>query len=250
MSILRNAAEVLRCFDSATTGLTVSDVTQRLALPKANASRLLKAMRDAGLLETIGDSKRHRPGRMLLDLAAAFRSSSPVIARAGAVVSEVARQFGHTGYVSVLDRREVTAVLDFPGTNALRVVSTIGRRLSAIDSATGRSLLARLPEAEVARLYAGDARLPALLARLAEVRARGFAWSSQETTPGVDAIGIAVADAATHEAASLCIVFPTATVDAAGRAAIITALARGATAIATELNDTGFVAPRPDDAQF
>lgn len=245
MAILDNAAEVLRCFDATTAGLTVTDVATRLSMPKASASRLMKAMREAGLLEAIGDSRRHRPGRMLLDLAAAFRSSSRVISRAGEVVGEVSRRFGHTGYVSVLDRREVTAVLDFPGTNALRVVSNIGRRLRARDSATGRSLLARLPGGEVARLYAGEADLDALQDALAQVRRSGFAWSSQESTPGVDAVAIAVADPALGEAASLCLVFPAATVDGAERAAIIGALAEGAARIATELGDDAFVAPNP-----
>ena len=144
MTVLQNASDVLRLFGSGCTDLTVSEVTTRLDMPKANASRLLKAMRDAGMLETIGDSRRHRPGRMMLDLAAAFRNSLGVIGRAGEVVAEVTRRFGHTGYVSLREGREVTAVADFPGSNDLRVVSNIGRRLTAHGSATGRTLLARL----------------------------------------------------------------------------------------------------------
>jgi phthiocerol/phenolphthiocerol synthesis type-I polyketide synthase C len=69
MSTLANAANVLRCFSSECTELTVTDVAARLDLPKASASRLLKRMREAGLLETIGQTKRHRPGRLLLDIA-------------------------------------------------------------------------------------------------------------------------------------------------------------------------------------
>ncbi len=121
----------------------------------ASASRLLRAMREAGMLEVIGATRRHRPGRMMLDLAAAFRHSSGLIGRASEVVADAARRFGHTGYLSLRDGREVTAIADFEGTNSLRVVSNIGRRLPAHLSATGRSLLARLPDAQVAALYAG-----------------------------------------------------------------------------------------------
>ena len=141
MSILKNAADVLRLFGADCTDLTVSEVTTRLDMPKANASRLLKAMREAGMLETIGDTRRHRPGRLMLDLAAAFRRSSGLIGRASEVMSEVGLRFGHTGYITLRVGREVTAVADFPGTNALRVVSNIGRRLPAAMSATGRSLV-------------------------------------------------------------------------------------------------------------
>lgn len=244
MTILQNAADVLRLFTTGCTHLTVSEVTARLAMPKANASRLMKAMRDAGLLETVGDTRQHRPGRLVLDLAASFRHSSGVIGRASEVVGEVSRQFGHTGYLSLREGREVTGVADFVGTNALRVVGAVGRRLKAEASATGRSLLARLPDDEIRRLYLGYAGLDSLLAKLDQIRADGFSYSSQEATPGVDAIAIAVSDPATEEAVSLCIVFPHAVVSDADRDAMLAALADGATRIAQELGDTGFVAPR------
>lgn len=247
MSILNNAAEVLRCFGSGCSDITVTEVTARLGLPKASASRLLKAMRDAGMLETIGGTRRHRPGRMMLDLAAAFRHSSRLIARASETVAAVSHRFGHTGYVSLREGREVTAVVDFEGTTALRVVSNIGRRLPAHQSATGRTLLARLPAAEIAALYADRPEAAGLPAQLAAVRAQGYALSLQEATPGVDAIAIAVADPATDEAVSLCLVFPHALVSPEERDAMIAALVDGAAAIAKELGDTGFLFPQPSN---
>lgn len=247
MSILDNAASVLRCFGAGCPSVTVTEVTQRLGLPKASASRLLRAMREAGMLETIGATRRHRPGRLMLDLAAAFRRSSRLIEQAGAVVAAASRRFGHTGYVSVREGREVTAVVDFEGTNALRVVSNSGRRLPAHLSATGRTLLARLDDAELARLYVGTPELARLAPLLAEVRARGYALSHQDTTPGVDAIAIALADPASDEAVSLCLVYPHALVSDDERRAMIAALAEGAAGIARALGDDDFIHPQPLD---
>jgi DNA-binding IclR family transcriptional regulator len=244
MSILDNAASVLRCFGTGCSSITVTEVTMQLGLPKASASRLLRAMREAGMLETIGATRRHRPGRVMLDLAAAFRRSSRLIEQASAVVAAATRAFGHTGYVSVREGREVTAVADFEGTNALRVVSNIGRRLPAHLSATGRTLLARLSDAQVAALYDGSPEGVRLGRVLAEVRARGYALSHQDTTPGVDAIAIAVADPASDEAVSLCLVYPHALVSAAECGAMIDALAHGAAGIAAALGDAGFVLPQ------
>lgn len=244
MSILQNAADVLRLYGAGCSALTVSEVAATLDMPKANASRLLKAMRDAGMLETIGGTRHHRPGRLMLALSAAFKSSSGVIGRAGEVVARVVQTYGHTGYVSLRDGREVTSVVDFPGTNALRVVSNAGRRLPAHLSATGRTLLSRLPDAEVRALYADLPDLEGLMAKLAEIREQGFAFSSQTTTPGVDAIAIAVCDPATNEAVSLCIVYPHAVVEQQERDRMLAALASGASEIAAELDDRAFVAPR------
>lgn len=246
MTVLANAAAILRCFSSDCTELTVTDVAARLDMPKANASRLMKAMREAGLLETIGDSKRHRPGRLLLDISAAFRGSSPLILMAADVVARVSADCGHTGYVSVLSGREVTAVTDHPGSNTLRVVSNLGRRLSAHAASTGRALLARLPDAEVRRMYPtglppvapnAPTTLDALFDRLAEIRANGYALSHGEATPGVDAISVAVGDPRTGESVALCIVFPGAVVGATERAAILRGLRAGAAEIAARTGD-------------
>lgn len=243
MSVLKNAADVLRLFASGQTELTVSDVTTQLSIPKANASRLLKSMRDAGMLETIGATRRHRPGSLVLDVASAFKHTSGLIRRATDVVAEVSALYGHTGYVSLREGREVTGVADFPGTNTLRVMGAVGRRLKAEQSATGRSLLARLRDAEVAELYHGYEGLDDLLKRLAVVRQQGFSFSSQEATPGVDAIAIAVANPAADEVVSLCIVYPHAVVADHDRNVMLSALAKGAAQIAEELGDGAFVDP-------
>ena len=247
MSILDNAANVLRCFGTGCSDITVTEVTARLGLPKASASRLLRAMREAGMLETIGATRRHRPGRMMLDLAAAFRHSSGLIGRASEAVAAAARRFGHTGYVSLREGREITAVADFEGTNALRVVSNIGRRLPAHRCATGRTLLARLSDARVAELYDGHADATALLRDLAQVRAQGYAISHQETTPGVEGIAVAVVDPATDEAVSLCLVFPHTLVTPPERDAMIAALGDSARIIAGSLGDLAFRPPRLED---
>lgn len=250
MTILNNAADVLRLFAAGHTDLTVSEVTTQLSIPKANASRLLKAMRDAGMLETVGDTRRHRPGRLMLDVAAALKHASGLIRRASEVVAEVSARYGHTGYVSLREGREVTGIADFPGTNTLRVMGAVGRRLKAEESATGRSLLARLADEEVAELYTGHDGLAHLLRRLAVIREQGFAYSSQEATPGVDAIAIAVANPTTAEAVSLCIVYPHAVVENADRDDMLAALAKGAARIAAELGDTGFTYPLAPEKGF
>lgn len=249
MTILASAAQVLRCFDTECTELTVSALVSKLAMPKSNASRLLRAMRDVGLLETVGESKRFRPGRLLLGLARSYRMSSTLIERASTVMAAVCSACGHTGYVSLRDGLEVTAVTDHPGTNALRVVSNIGRRLPAFASATGRSLLARLEDDAVRALYPMPLDPPSprsphdmgdLLARLAEIRREGFAMSNDEATRGVDAVAVAVGDPETGEEVSLCVVFPAATVDAAERLAIARALCDGAAEIAAITSDPHF----------
>lgn len=250
MSILFSAAHVLRCFSDECAEMSVTELVNRLGMPKSNASRLLRAMRDAGLLESVGTTKRYRPSLMLVDVGRSYRRSSTLVKRADELVSRVSAACGHTGYVSQRDGIEITAVTDHPGSNALRVVSSIGRRLPAFASATGRSLLSRLTDEDVVALYGGCLPPPPsltspqsmreLLERLAVIRRTGIAISHDEANRGVAAVAVAVGDQTAGEEASLCIVFPAATCDPSERDQIAAALVDGAAEIAALVKDSVF----------
>jgi len=249
VAILDSAADVLRCFSADRHELTVTEVAALLSLPKSNVSRLLRAMRDAGFLETVGTSKRFRPGALMVELGQVYRRASSLLDRADAVVARVSAEVGHTGYVSVRVGREVMALTDHAGSNVLRVASTIGRRLEAFASATGRTLLARLSDDEVRQLHSkpfvppsatAPQNIDELLARLFEVRRYGYAESNDEANRGVGAIAVAVGDLETGEEVSLCITFPAATITSSEREVIINGLMRGAREIAALVGDPLF----------
>ena len=233
--------------------MTVAACSQLLDIPMANASRLMKAMRACGLLETIGDSKRHRPGRLLLNLSSAFHRSSFLLTSASTAVRSITERFGHTSFVTILDGDEVVGVAHFTGTNALLVSDKIGRRLPAFATAAGRSLLARLPDDEIRDIIGSDlvpltrfcpTTPDEVLESIAEFRRCGYAVSRQETTLGVDAFAIAVGDPSTGESVSLCVVFPAITVTEEENDAILESLAMQASVIAAQTRDRDFRMPR------
>jgi DNA-binding IclR family transcriptional regulator len=249
MSILSSAAQVLRCFSSTRHEVTVTDLVTLLAMPKSNASRLLRAMRDEGLLETVGDSKRYRPSLLLNQVGQIYRFAASLIDRSDAVVGSISDRIGHTGYVSVRRGTAVIGVTSHPGRHALRVVTAIGDRLPAFASSTGRALLARLSDAEIRSLYPDGVSAPSdsaprdlgsLLERIAVIRRTGFAESHDEAVRGVHAISVAVGDPATGDEVALCITIPAMLVEPDERVAIIESLSEGAAAIAALTHDTLF----------
>lgn len=249
MTTLASAAAVLRCFSATRSSITVTEAASLLALPKSNTSRLLRAMRDAGLLETIGESKRYRPGALLLGLGQSFRSASSLVSRADAVVARLVAVIGHTGYVSIRDGNAVSGVTYHPGSNALHVATPVGRPLPAHSCATGRSLLARMPDDQVRALFAepwapvsrtAPQDIAELLDRLRKVRALGYAESHDEANRGVGAIACAVGAPETGETVSLCIAYPIATVTAAERKDIIGRLLAGARDVAALVGDAAW----------
>ena len=246
MSILDAAADVLRCFGPERLELTVTDVVGLRGSPKSSTSRLLRAMRDAGLLETVGDSKRYRPGILLFELGQSYRAGSTLVSRAHEVISGIVDRVGHTGYVSVRDGLDVMGLAYIAGRNVLRVGTPVGRRLPLSASATGRTLLARLDDADLRAMFPGPLPQPSpkaprdldeLIARIDVVRRTGFAESDGEANPGVGAIAAAVGDPGTGEVVSLCITYPQSTITDAERRQIVDGLLHGVRGIATILGD-------------
>lgn len=258
MSILSSAADVLRCFSSLRHDVTVTDLVSLLGMPKSNASRLLRAMRDEGLLETVGDSKRYRPSLLLNQVGQLYRFAASLIERSDNVVQRISDKVGHTGYVSVRRGAEIVGVTAHPGRNALRVVTTIGDRIPAFASSTGRALLARLSDDEIRALYPKGFVAPSetaphsmdeLLARVALVRQTGFAEFDDEAVRGVRAISVAVGDPTTADEVALCISFPSAIVAQEERAAIIRSLREGAAEIAALTKDPLFLPSSLSDVE-
>lgn len=219
MTTLESAAEVLRCFCPDRTELTVTETAGLLDLPKSTTSRLLRAMQAAGFLETIGESRRYRPGALVLGLSRSYRTSSVLFQQVDSAVADIVKQVGHTGYVSIRSGVEVVGLTDHTGSNALSVSPQLGRPLPVHSTATGRALLARMSDDAVRELFphgwepsstSAPGSIDEMLGRLALVRSQGYAESEDEAVRGVGVVATAVGTP--DEALAMCVSYPLATV--------------------------------------
>jgi IclR family transcriptional regulator, KDG regulon repressor len=217
MATLENAAAVLRLFASDRLELTVTDAARALNMPKSSVSRLLKSMREVGLLTGAGDAPRYRVGNMLFEIAQQHRQNSALMDLADAELRAICETTRHTGYISILDGTDVLVVRMFPGREALRVVTPLGSRAAAFATSNGRALLARLDDARVRSLHTKRLRppspnappsMPDLLERLAQARRDGWCQAIDEAIPSVHSIAVAVSDAGHEETLAFCVSFP------------------------------------------
>ena len=218
--------------------ISVTDVCLHLGMPKSTASRLLKAMREQGLLSRSENSTRYKVGNLLFEIARLYRLSSPLIEVVDEAVKALCRETGHTGYISILDGADVLVIRMHQGSHALRVFTPLGHRAAAFATANGRALLARLPDERVLALHAEGIVAPSpsapqdidsLLAALGRVRRQGWEEASDEAIPGVGSVAASVTDTETGETLAFCLSFPDSNVPTSDReqiAALVTAAAR------------------------
>ena len=259
MTTLSNSTAVLRMFAPDRLEVTVTDVCRQLGMPKSTASRLLKAMREEGLLSRSENSTRYKVGNLLFEIARLYRLNSPLIEVVDDALKALSRETGHTGYISILDGADVLVIRMHQGSHALQVFTPLGHRAAAFATANGRALLARLPDERVRALHAEGLVPPSpsspkdvesLLAVLARVRGQGWEEANDEAIAGVGSVASSVTDPETGETLGFCLSFPVSNVPKAERKRIAALVTTAARRIASRFGDPFFsqfirVVPEP-----
>lgn len=198
------AIGILFAFTPAAPERKITELSRELRLNKSTVHRLLSALGKAGLVRRDERSGGYRLGPAALDLGARFLGTLDLRTEARPHLEALAREHGESVNLAVLDGTDAISVDYVVGTNALQIVSKLGRRVPVHCSASGKALLLDLDDAALERLLG---RSPftrytentianaAEFARRARLwRKQGWAFNDEETETGMRAVGVPVRD--------------------------------------------------------
>jgi IclR family pca regulon transcriptional regulator len=236
---------VLKAFGRGAAELTAAEVAARAGLDRGTAFRLILTLLDLGYVRGVPGSRRYRLTLRCLELGFAALSAGDLPEHAAPLLHEAVPEAADAASLGALEHGEVIYLARIEATLERHgLVRRPGTRVGAYATALGQAILAWLPQAEqVAHLRAVDrvmlsertlTDLDALLARLAEVRARGFAVSDGENAYGLRTVAAPVLDAAGRPLAGVSLTI------AATRMPVedfVTSAAPVALRIAAELSD-------------
>lgn len=146
---LARGLRVVAAFAGERRGLTLSEVAERVGLPRASVRRLLATLVGLGFVAVEGRSFRLTP--RVLTLARAYLASDMVAAVMQPIVERVSAQVREACSAAVLDGDQIVFVARATPTRLLTVGLEIGYRLPAWSTAVGRVLLAGLAPEETKR---------------------------------------------------------------------------------------------------
>lgn len=196
----------------------ISELSRAVRLPKATVHRLVTVLVSRGFLARDPASARYRIGLTPFRLGTLFLSQTHISQVALPVIHELARQTGETVNLNVVIDRHRVCIEKVESSHDIRHAVELGRPMPLHAGASGKVLLAFLPEEEIrAVIDAGMGRLtgrtivePARLWRsLAEIRRRGYAVTSDERVEGASAVSAPVRDGTGRVVAGLTISGPT-----------------------------------------
>lgn len=193
---LQKGLQVIETLSVAGEPLGVSDLSLRLGYTKSTVHRLLQTLCAVGWVVQSPNSKQYHLSLRLWELAVKRKSALrlPQMARGAAL--ELSRISEETVHVGAFERGEVVFVETIDTPKPIRAYTPLGSRAPAYAVATGKAILAWLPEREwrddIPTLEAWtDATLSdfdALEADLEQVRKRGFAVNHGEWQQEVNGV--------------------------------------------------------------
>ena len=213
MASLARGLAVIRAFTQQRRHLTIAQLSQRTAIPRAAVRRCLYTLSMLGYVGT-EDGRTYALRPRILALGHAYLSSTPLVYAVQPLLDQITSVLHESSSLAVLEGDEILYIARSSTTTRLMSIDLgIGSRLPAYCTSMGRVLLAGLTDAEL-DTYLSRVKLVKLTTRtvstadelkvaLNAVRRNGYAVVDQELEIGLRSIAVPVSDREGRSAAAI-----------------------------------------------
>ncbi|GAA1648137.1 allantoin degradation transcriptional regulator AllR [Nonomuraea maheshkhaliensis] len=242
---VERALDVLEALAEHGGEAALSEIAARTGLPYGTIHRLLRTLLARGYVRQESD-RRYALGGGLVRLGGIAESMVGVWAQP--YLAKMVELSGETANLAVLEGDFIVYVAQVPSPRRLRMFAEVGRRVLPHSTAVGKVLLAGRPAAEAMAVFerTGMPRrtpntitdLPAMLAELGAVKARGYAMDLGEEELDVHCLAVPVLDGE-RVVAAMSVSGPAGRIDALDRDELAEGLRKIALDFGDELSPVG-----------
>lgn len=220
-------------------GAPVRELAATMALPKSIVQRLLYSLENEGYLERHPSQVGHQLTMKLWSLGCAAVRRVNVRNIARPILEKLALKTDETTKIGVLDGDDVVFIDSVDCSQIIRAYLPLGGRAPAHAFATGKAILAFLPDGrglKAAAILRQSAQKRAVIAREFElIRKRGYAINRGEWEDDVAALAAPIFDAQKIVIASVGVILPHSRLTVAKATLLGTLIARAAVEISAGL---------------
>jgi IclR family transcriptional regulator, KDG regulon repressor len=224
--------------------VTLQELTEHTGLPKSSIHSILATLETLRYIEREA-ANTFRLGPKAVQIGAAAQRTTNLSQLFHQTARKIVEECGETVQLTILDQAEVIYVAREDGTQPVQLASNIGGRLPAYATASGRVLLAALPDNSIDVLFARRP-FPTLTARtigslnqlkpeLSLVRERGYAHDNQETSEGLECVAAPIFDRTGQVVAGISVSFLSVRASPEHFQRILGLVQRGAQAISEQM---------------
>lgn len=214
---VERALDVLTCFTSRSPELTMTQISEMTGINKSTVHRLLATLEGKRFVERDASSGIYRPGVCLLHLAFLTLDHNNLRRLVAPFLSDLSSQYRENINLSVLDDVDVVYIDVIESQQRVKLAAVAGQRLPAFCTASGKAILAFVPEEHVRRiLERGMPRYTsktiyteeAFMENMRQAREQGFAISEEEFENEIDAVAAPIFNSSGKPIASVSVAGP------------------------------------------
>ncbi len=228
----------------------VSELSVRLAMPKATVYRFLQTMKTLGIVRQEADSERYGLAMKLFELGTKALQHPQLIELAKHRMQMLADLTGETVHMGTLIESEIIYVHKVDSRHMLGMYSRVGRRAPLHCTAIGKVLLAwEHPERRDLILQGAEFKRfrdktivtrKAFTAELERTKAQGYGEDREEFDEHIRCLGVPIFDRLNQPVAGLSVSFPTFRFEEAKAPGIVALLTDASREISAGLGCTEF----------
>ena len=242
---LTRALSILEALAESHEGLTLTILSNTVALPPSTTHRLLTTLQRQRFVRFDPMSMFWQVGVQAFAVGNAFARTRDVVMLGRPYMRRLMEESGETVNLYVINDGEAICMAQVESRQMMRAISRPGGRVRMHVSGAGKAMLAHLPEAEVERIVASHGlprstdhtlvSVKKLMADLRKTRVRGFAVDDEEYAIGLRCVAAPILDERGAPLAALSLSGPTARVTDARLDALGTLVVNAALATIVEL---------------
>jgi len=213
------ALEILEHVAGSPSGLSLTQLTRALGIPRSTLYCLLLTLERTGYLQRTSARGRFQSGARLLELSGKALAGSGMREIATPVLRNLMQRTRLTVHLAVLDRNQIT-IIGQVGPPGIRLMTTLGQRMELHSTALGKAIAAWLDDGRLSEMMRERALAPhndhtivsprRLADELTATRQRGYAIDDEENTIGYRCLAAPVRDVPNMPAAALSVMGTTA----------------------------------------
>lgn len=151
---VEKAVRILDAFGQARPEMGLQELVAATGLDKSAVQRYAYTLNRLGLIDKDPVTRQYRPALKFLELANAYLWSDTLIRNAMPKLIVLRQKVGETINMSRIDGNEIVYVVRLPSMRTNYAAMIAGRRVPALNTSSGRSIVATFPAEERARAVA------------------------------------------------------------------------------------------------
>lgn len=245
-NMIIKAITVLRAFTDVQPEWGVNELARHMSMPVSSLHRILKSLKDEGILDVQPQSNKYSFGSEFIRMSAIVQSKSSINMIARPIIQQLSQQLDETIYLALYypEHYRLAFIDIVQSSRKLQYMLELGVHYPVHIAASGKAILSQLPVETVNQLIVkeklNNAEAEQLSLLLRQFKQQGFAESVSERQSDSYGISCAFFDASGQVVGSVTCAIPLPFFDDARKPYIIEAVKSATMALSRQLGFNGY----------